>query len=126
MLTKFLTSKGSGWLSIISTLAVIGGGVWFWYELKEFGGLEQKAESQARDIKSLENQVSYMDAQNDLKQEIGKLLEQTQSNINRRYEAMRLDFQEALKDAPQEYIDCRNMVVPERLRHPDRNQDSQD
>lgn len=126
MLTKFLTSKGSGWLSIISTLAVIGGGVWFWYELKEFGGLEQKAESQARDIKSLENQVTYLDAQNDLKQQIGSLLSKTERRIDRRYESMRLDMREALKNASQEYLNCRAMVVPERLRYPDRNTNRED
>lgn len=125
MLTKFLTSKGSGWLSIISTLAMIGGGVWFWYELKEFGGLEQRAESQAREISSLENQVIYLQAQNDLKQEIGALLSKTEQSIDRRYESMRLDMQEALKDASQEYLDCRAMVVPERLRYPDRDADSE-
>lgn len=126
MLTKFLASKGSGWLSIISTAALIGGGVWFWYELKEFGGLEQKAESQARDIQSLENQVSYLDGQNDLKQEVGALLSKTEQSIDRRYESMRLDMQEAFKNASQEYLDCRAMVVPERLRYPDRNKDSKD
>jgi len=125
-LTKFLTSKGSGWLSIISTLAVIGGGVWFWYELKEFGGLEQKAEDQAREISSLENQVSYLDGQNALRQEIGSLLSKTEQSIDRRYESMHLDMKEALKDASQEYLDCRAMVVPERLRYPDRNKDSKD
>ena len=126
ILTKFLTSKGSGWLSIISTLAVIGGGVWLWYELKEFGGLEQKAADQAREISSLENQVTYLDAQNDLKQQIGSLLSKTEQRIDRRYESMRLDMQEALKNASQEYLDCRAMVVPERLRYPDRNPDRQD
>ena len=126
MLKRFLNSSLSGYIAIAALAALAGLGVWFWYELKEFGGLEQKAQDQAREISSLENQVSYLDGQNDLKQEIGGLLSKTTQQIDRRYESMRLDMQEALKDASQEYLDCRAMVVPERLRYQNRNQDRQD
>lgn len=126
MLKRFLNSPFSGYIAIAAVAALIGVGIWFWYELKEFGGLEQKAENQAREISSLENQVSYLDGQNELKQEIGSLLSKTEQSIDRRYESMRLDMQEALKDASKEYLDCRAMVVPERLRYPDRNQNSED
>ena len=126
ILTKFVSSKFSGYALIALIVAGAGAAYWFWSELKEFGGLEQKAEDQAREISSLENQVTYLDAQNDFKQQIGSLLSKTEQRIDRRYESMRLDMQEALKDASQEYLNCRAMVVPERLRYPDRNPDRQD
>lgn len=122
----FLTSKFSGYLSIILLVSVLGG-AWYMYQRGvTFGELESKASEQAREISSLENQITYLDAQNDLKQQIGALLSKTEQSIDRRYESMRLDMQEALKDASQEYLDCRAMAVPERLRYPDRNKDSED
>ena len=126
LISKFVSSKFSGYALIALLIAAAGAGYWFWGELKEFGGLEEKSAAQAREISSLENQVSYLDGQNDLKQEIGSLLSKTTQQIDRRYESMRLDMQEALKDASQEYLDCRAMVVPERLRYPDRNANSED
>lgn len=126
MISRFAASPFSGYLLLGILTALAAGGYWFWTELKEFGGLEQKAQSQARDIKSLENQVSYLDGQNDLKQQIGTLLSKTEQSIDRRYESMRLDMLEALKNASKEYLDCRAMAVPERLRYPDRNADSED
>jgi len=126
LIRKFAASSFSGYMLIGLLVAAAGAGYWFWSELKNFGSLEEKAQQQAREISSLENQVTYLDAQNDLKQQIGTLLSKTERRIDRRYESMRLDMQEALKNASQEYLDCRAMVVPERLRYPERNPDCQD
>lgn len=126
LIRKFAASPFSGYMLIGLLVAAAGAGYWFWSELKEFGSLEEKAQQQAREISNLENQVTYLDAQNDLKQQIGSLLSKTEQRIDRRYESMRLDMQEALKNASQEYLDCRAMVVPERLRYPDRNTNRED
>lgn len=50
MIKRFLASPFSGYLSIALLLAMAGASYWFWTELKEFGGLEQRAQAQEQAI----------------------------------------------------------------------------
>lgn len=119
ILTKFVSSKFSGYALIFLLIAAAGAGYWFWTELKEFGSLTEKAEQQERQIKSLESEALYHQARADERHEIGSRLSETISDIESKYRNLSINFAEELRNAPQDYINCRNMLVPDGLRYPD-------
>ena len=116
---KFAASKVSGYTLIALLLAAGGSAIWFWNEIKEFGSLSEKADQQARKIKSLENEALYQQARADERTEIGARLSEKVAKIETTYRSLSISFAEELRNAPQDYIDCRNMLVPGGLRHPD-------
>lgn len=126
MLTKFVSSKFSGYALIGILVALAAGGYWFWSEIKEFGSLTEKAEQQAREIKSLESEALYQQARADERAEIGSRLAETVAGIESKYRNLSVQFAEELRNAPKEYIDCRNMPVPDGLRYPDAESGVQD
>jgi len=115
----FAASPFSGYALIALLFAAGGAAYWFWTELKEFGSLEVIAEQQQNDITSLKNEVSYLQGKADLKNDINRQLGDSRRSIDKLYQNLESDIREALQDAPQAYIDCRNMLVPERLQHND-------
>ena len=119
MISKFVSSKFSGYALIFLLIAAAGAGYWFWTELKEFGSLTEKAEQQERQIKSLESEALYHQARADERHEIGSRLSETISGIESKYRNLSINFAEELRNAPQDYINCRNMLVPDGLRYPD-------
>lgn len=125
-IAKFAASKVSGYALIALLVAGVGAGIWFWNEIKEFGSLSEKAEQQERQIKSLESEAIYHRSRADERVEIGSRLAETISDIESKYRNLSLNFAEELRNAPQEYIDCRNMLVPDGLRYPDAESGVQD
>ena len=111
MLTKFLTSKGSGWLSIISTLAMIGGGVWFWYELKEFGSLEADNTSQAEIIESQALQLATLNEQLQKKQQVNAQLTNQMAVIRRSFGEARQRILNAEANADKALKQCMDMHI---------------
>lgn len=60
MIKRFLASPFSGYLSIALLLAIAGASYWFWTELKEFGGLEQRAQAQEQALADQEYELATM------------------------------------------------------------------
>ena len=60
MLKKFVASPFSGYLAIALLLACAGAAYWFWTELKEFGGLEQRAVAQEQAIANQAHELATM------------------------------------------------------------------
>ena len=119
LISRFAASPFSGYLFMALAAAGAGAGYWFWTELKEFGSLEVRAEQQERQIKSLENETLYYQARADQRNAIGTELAATVSSIESKYRNISINFAKELSNAPQSYIDCRSVVVPIGLRHPD-------
>ena len=109
---NFLTSKFSGYLSLI-LVASLAAGAWYMYQRGvTFGELQEAAETLSRmekEREALDRKIAAKEAA------IESQLRQTNA-LRRQAEATRQDIREALNDAPESYIDARNTVVPERLR----------
>jgi hypothetical protein len=119
VISKFASSPFSGYAFIVLALAAGGAAYWFWTELKEFGSLETVAEQQEQKIKELNQKAEYEKGRADMRFLINSELSKTVASINEKYRNVGVNFAKELLDAPQEYINCRNMLVPTRLRHPD-------
>ena len=116
MISKFAASPFSGYLLIGILAALAAGGYWFWSELKQFGSLEAKSQSQEATIEQQRQQMQTLSAQ--IRKRQATLTEQTQraAELSRNAAQLRQTIDEARNAAPKEYTDCRAVVVPERLR----------
>lgn len=119
LISKFAASPFSGYALIALVIAAAGAGYWFWTELKEFGSLSEKAAQQELKIDELEKRANYLQGQADKRVEINSQLVKTVAQIESQYRDLGISFSQELNDAPEEYLNCRNMLVPDGLRHPD-------
>ncbi len=102
---NFLTSKFSGYLSIILMASVIGGG-WYMYQRGvTFGELQAAAES-----------LADMKVEREARQR--QLAEQARTLAEGRKEATRVrtELQEARDAAPEDFNRCFDMPVPDGMR----------
>jgi septal ring factor EnvC (AmiA/AmiB activator) len=120
---NFAASKVSGYALIALLLAAGGAAIWFWSEIKEFGSLSEKAEQQASTIEAQKQELANLQAKIAAKEAVLASQLKRTTALRQKAEATRQEIREALNDAPQSYIDARNIVVPERLRFGPSRQD---
>lgn len=115
ILSKFVSSKFSGYLLIGILAALAAGGYWFWSELKEFGSLEAKAEEQAATIEqqraSLERIQSEMVAKDAALQKQTEYTKQLRNNAR----LQQLAVQEAIKHADKVTRECMALHLADSL-----------
>lgn len=115
-IAKFAASKVSGYALIALLVAGIGLGIWFWNELKEFGGLAEKAAHQADKIEQQQQTLETLALDIAAKEAVLDYQLNRTNKLRQQAEVSRQKMKEALDAAPQDYIDARDTVVPERLR----------
>lgn len=115
-ISKFVGSKVSGYLLIGILVALAGAGYWFWSELKEFGGLTEKAAQQADTIEEQEQRLATLARDIAAKEAVLDYQLTRTTKLRQQAEVTRQELKEARDEAPQDYIDARDTVVPERLR----------
>lgn len=114
-ITKFAASKVSGYALIALIIAGAGAGYWFWSELKEFGGLEQRAQSQAETIAVQEARLlQLIKLSYDRQAALTGQLQRTQE-LERNARMYRLAIQEAKRNADKATRDCMAMHLPDSL-----------
>lgn len=123
-IAKFAASKFSGYALIALILALLGSGIWFWTELKEYGSLTEKAANLEDDLSEKQAELEYLNDSIQRKQKALTAQQKRTDELERDADKLRQAIDEALKDAPQSYIDARNHVVPERLRFGASREDS--
>lgn len=115
-ITKFAASKVSGYALIALLVAGVGLGVWSWNELKEFGGLTEKAAQQADRIEAQQKTLDTLARDIAAKEAVLDYQLNRTTKLRQQAEVTRQEIKEARDEAPQDYIDARDTVVPERLR----------
>lgn len=115
-LTKFAASKVSGYLLIALLVAAAGAGFWFWAELKEFGSLHERAKQQELTIQQQADALERIQEQMLAKDRALAGQQERTQILARQAEVTRQQLQEARNAASQDYLDCRDHVVPDSLR----------
>jgi len=111
LIRKFAATPFSGYLAIGLLVAAAGAGYWFWSELKEFGGLEQRAEAQEETIAIQNARLEQLARLNDERQ--AALSEQVTltQRLERNERMYRLAIQEARKNASKALKECMDMHI---------------
>lgn len=116
MLKRFIASPISGYILIALVVAAAGAGVWFWSELKEFGSLEAKAQSQAETIAVQERQLSVINEQLQKKQLANTKLSNQMAQIRRTFGAVENRIREAESNANKALSECMDMHIADGMR----------
>lgn len=124
MIGRFAASPFSGYLLIGILAALAAGGYWFWSELKEFGGLTEKAAQQADTIEAQQQTLDTLARDIAAKEAVLDYQLTRTTNLRQQAAVTRQEIQEARDEAPQDYLNCRDMPVPERLRFGPSRQDT--
>lgn len=115
LIQRFAASPFSGYALIGILVALAAGGYWFWSELKEFGGLEQRAEAQAETIAIQQARLQALTELADRRQAaLDEQLVRTQK-LERDTRAYRIAIQEARKDADKATRECMALRLADRL-----------
>lgn len=115
LIQRFAATPFSGYLSIGLIVAAAGAGYWFWAELKEFGGLEQRAEEQAIAISEQKQQIENLTALSDAKDRALTRQQQRTSQLERNARIQRLAVQEAIKHADKVTRECMSLHLADGL-----------
>lgn len=115
ILTKFVSSKFSGYALIALIVAGAGAAYWFWSELKEFGSLEEKSQQQAVKIESQALQLAKLGEQLQKKQQVNTELSNKMAGIKRSFGADRQRIKNAEANADKDLLECMDMPVPNRM-----------
>ena len=116
LISKFASSKFSGYALIALLIAAAGAGYWFWSELKEFGGLEEKSAAQAETIAVQQKQLSVINEQLQKKQLANVKLTNQMAQIKRTFGAVQNRIREAEANADQALRECMDMHIADGMR----------
>lgn len=125
IVSKFVASKFSGYLLIAFLVAAAGAGYWFWTEIKEFGSLEAKAESQASTIEDQALQLATLNEQLKKKQQVNTQLAEQMAVIRQSFGAARQRIANAEANADKALRECMGMHISGGMRFGP-NEDSDD
>lgn len=107
----FLTSKFSGYLSIILLVSVIGGG-WYMYQRGvTFGELMVASEEQAATIEEQKQALARVSAENKAKDAALQTQEARTKQLRNNARLQQLAVQEAMKNADKAVKQCLNMHI---------------
>lgn len=125
IVSKFVASKFSGYLLIAFLVAAAGAGYWFWTELKEYGSLTEKAANLEEDLSEKKAELQYLNDSIQRKQKTLTAQQKRTDELSRNARQLQQQIEEARNEAPQEYLICRDVIVPERLRFGESREDSE-
>lgn len=111
LISKFIGSKVSGYLLIGMLVALAGAGYWFWSELKEFGSLEAKADSQADTIQQQRQTLEALAQDIAAKDEALAVQEKRTNQLRNNARLQQLAVQEAIKHANKALTECMAMHI---------------
>lgn len=114
-LTKFVSSKFSGYALIALVVAGAGAGYWFWSELKEFGSLEVMAEHQAATIAEQQATLEQLNASIIAKDEALTEQEERTKKLLNNARLQQLAVQEAVKHANKVTRECMALHLADSL-----------
>lgn len=117
LIQRFAASPFSGYALIGILIALAAGGYWFWTELKEFGGLEQRAEAQAETIAIQQGRLQALTELADRRQ--AALTEQISviQKLERNENMYRIAIQEAKRNASKALKQCLDMRIADGMRY---------
>lgn len=114
-LTKFVSSKFSGYALIALLIAAAGAGYWFWSELKEFGSLTEKAEQQAVTIEEQRATLQRVSEEIQAKDEALQIQEARTRQLRNNARLQQLAVQEAIKNADKVTRECMALRLADSL-----------
>ena len=115
LIRKFAASPFSGYALIALVVAAAGAGYWFWTELKEFGGLEQKAEAQEEIIAVQYAKLEQLQADADKRTAALQNQVNRTAMLERNARIQQLAVQEAMRNADKATRDCMSMQLADSL-----------
>lgn len=115
LISKFIGSKVSGYLLIGMLVALAGAGYWFWSELKEFGSLEAKADSQADTIQQQRQTLEALAQDIAAKDEALAVQEKRTNQLRNNARLQQLAVQEAMKHADKVTRECMALHLADSL-----------
>lgn len=120
---NFASKPFSGYLAIGLLVAAAGAGYWFWTELKEFGGLEQRAEAQEETIAIQNARLEQLARLNNERQAaLSEQIRRTQK-LERDAKAYRFAITEARKNADKVTRECMALHLADSLQFGPERQD---
>ena len=102
----FLASKFSGYLALALIAAIVGGGVYLYRHGMTVERLQQAADQLAAVEADIIERRSVLANQN-----------KAVANTRAKLAATKLERQKALEDAPQIFVDCMDMPIPDGMRN---------
>lgn len=115
ILTKFVSSKVSGYALIALLIAGAGAAYWFWSELKEFGSLTEKAEQQAVTIEEQQATLQRVSAEIQAKDKALQTQEARTKQLRNNARLQQLAVQEAMKHADKVTRECMALHLADSL-----------
>lgn len=114
-LTKFVSSKVSGYALIALLIAGAGAAYWFWSELKEFGSLTEKAEQQAVTIEEQRATLQRVSAEMAAKDKALQTQQARTKQLRNNARLQQLAVQEAIKNADKVTRECMSLHLADSL-----------
>lgn len=111
LIQRFASSPFSGYALIALVVAGAGAGYWFWSELKEFGSLEAKNQSQEQTIQDQALQLATLNEQLQKKQQVNTQLTNQMAVIRRSFGEARQRIQDAEANADKALKQCMDMHI---------------
>lgn len=111
IVSKFVASKFSGYLLIAFLVAAAGAGYWFWTELKEFGGLEERAVTLEQNLAENQEELEKLKEQLQKKQQVNTQLAEQMAVIKRSFGAARQRIADAEANADKALRECMDMHI---------------
>lgn len=115
LIQRFAATPFSGYLAIALLLAAGGAAYWFWTELKEFGGLEQRAEAQEETIAIQNARLQELARLNDERQAALTEYQSRMQRLERNEKAYRFAIQEARKNVDKVTRECMSLHLADSL-----------
>lgn len=115
LIQRFAATPFSGYLAIALIMAAGGAAYWFWSELKEFGGLEQRAEAQEETIAIQNARLQELAKLNDERQAVLAEHQSRVQRLERNEKAYRFAIQEARKNVDKVTRECMSLHLADSL-----------
>jgi uncharacterized protein HemX len=115
LIQRFAATPFSGYLAIALLVAAGGAAYWFWTELKEFGGLEQRAVAQEETIANQNARLEQLSKISEQRQQALTEQQRRTQQLERNERAYRFAIQEARKNVDKVTSECMALHLDDSL-----------